>query len=103
MITHIVLFKWRSGVNAEQCAAFAAALDALYAEMDGPVDVKHGCDLGYRASGNSDYALIARFTDRAAWDAYQADPRHRAFIETMVAPIVENRAAIQIDGNGARD
>jgi hypothetical protein len=45
--------------------------------------------------GNGDYALVATFADQAAWRAYQADPRHQAFVRDFVTPIQASRLTIQ--------
>ncbi len=82
-------------------ASFGAALDTLCAAMGGGLDLRHGADLGYRESGNADYAIVATFADRAAWDAYQAHPLHKAFIVQQATPLAASRVAIQLEGAGS--
>jgi quinol monooxygenase YgiN len=94
MVAHVVIFTWRDGVDSNQTAAFGEALDGLASELSDLATIRHGADLGYR-DGNGDYALVATFADRAAWDAYQAHPKHKAFLREMVEPLVAARLAIQ--------
>ncbi len=92
MVTHVVIFTWSPGTTAEQVAQLGEALDALAAAL--AVPISHGPDLRFR-EGNGDYALVASFDDRAGWDAYQADPRHTAFVRDFVTPIQASRLTIQ--------
>lgn len=94
MVTHIVIFTWIAGTSAEQVARLGRALDQLVAALPGMAPIRHGSDLCFR-EGNGDYALIATFPDRAAWDAYQAHPKHKAFVRDFVTPIQASRVAIQ--------
>lgn len=93
MVTHIVIFTWIAGVRADQVENLRQALNRLAAEFSDPVTIRHGPDLGFRESG--DYALVATFPDRAAWDAYQADPRHKAVVRDFVTPIQAARLTVQ--------
>lgn len=95
MVTHIVIFTWRAEVRAEQVEALRQALNRLAAEFSGTAEIRHGPDLGFR-DGNGDYALVATFPDRAGWDAYQADPRHKAVVRDFVTPIQAARLTAQI-------
>ncbi len=94
MVTHVVIFSWISGVTREQVEQFRQALDQLASDLSAIVVMKHGPDLQFRG-GNGDYALVASFADRAAWDTYQAHPQHKAFVRDVVAPIQASRLTIQ--------
>ncbi|MCP3729993.1 Dabb family protein [Sphingomonas sp. MG17] len=98
MVVHVVIFNWRDGVTADQAAGFRDALEVLAGEVAALGTIRHGADLAYR-EGNGDYALVATFSDRAAWDAYQTDPRHKAFLADFVTPLVASRVAIQFEDN----
>ncbi|MES2755971.1 MAG: Dabb family protein [Pseudomonadota bacterium] len=93
MVTHVVIFTWIAAVRAEQVANLQQALDQLAAQFPAPVTIRHGPDLGFRESG--DYALVATFPDREAWDAYQGDPRHKAVVRDFVTPIQAARQTVQ--------
>ena len=94
MVTHVVIFTWIAEAAAEQVAQFQQALDRLAEDVADLAALRHGPDLRFR-DGNGDYALIATFPDRAGWDAYQAHPKHKAFVRDVVAPIQASRVAIQ--------
>ena len=94
MVTHVVIFTWVAGTTAEQIAALRDALDGLAQAFGEVATIRHGTDLAFR-DGNGDYALLATFPDRAGWDAYQADERHKAFVRDFVTPIQSSRVAIQ--------
>lgn len=95
MVTHIVIFSWIAGTTAAQVEGFQQALARLASEMADTVTIVHGPDVRFR-DGNGDYALVATLHDRAAWDAYQADPRHQAFVRDFVLPLQASRVAVQI-------
>ncbi len=94
MVTHIVIFSWRSDVSRQQVRDLAEAMDALANDLHDIVTMSHGPDLAFR-DGNGDYALVATFADKASWDAYQAHPRHKAFVRDVVTPIQASRLTIQ--------
>ena len=94
MVTHVVIFTWVAGTTAGQVRALRTALDELVVAFKDVALIRHGPDLHFR-DGNGDYALVATFPDRAGWDAYQADPRHQAFVRDFVTPIQSSRVAIQ--------
>ena len=94
LVTHIVIFNWIAGTTAEQVSDLRAALDRMADDLADLASIRHGPDLGFRET-NGDYALVATFQDKAAWDAYQAHPKHKAFVAEMVTPLQASRTAIQ--------
>ncbi len=94
MVTHIVIFTWVVGTTVDQVEGLSRALAQMASQMSDIVTISHGADLRFR-EGNGDYALIATFADRAGWDAYQADPRHKAFVRDFVTPLQATRLTIQ--------
>ncbi|SEO09601.1 Stress responsive A/B Barrel Domain [Duganella sp. CF517] len=94
MVTHIVIFTWIAEVTAEQVENLRQALNSLAVEFAETVTIKHGPDLRFRDI-NGSYALVATFPDRAGWDAYQADPRHKAVVRDFVLPIQASRLTVQ--------
>lgn len=94
IVTHIVVFTWIAGTTDAQIAAFGKALTDLASDLSDLVTMRHGPDLRFR-EGNGDYALVASFADQAAWQAYQAHPKHKAFLRDFVAPLQASRVAIQ--------
>lgn len=94
MLTHIVLFRWIPEVTLQQVDELARAFDRLRIDFAASAAITHGRDLRIREH-NADYALIAVFADRAGWDAYQADPRHKAVVRDLVTPIQASRLTVQ--------
>lgn len=94
MVTHLVIFTWIPEVKAQQVDNLRQALNQLAVEFSDTVTIRHGPDLGFR-DVNGDYALVATFPDRASWDAYQADPRHKALVRDFVTPIQAARLTLQ--------
>lgn len=94
MVTHVVIFTWADGTTAEQVTELGQALDGLAAALSDLVTMIHGPDLRFR-EGNGDYGLVATFADRAGWAAYQAHPKHKAFVQDFVTPIQASRLTIQ--------
>ena len=87
MIEHIVLFRWKPEATDDQVAGIMEGLRGLKDRIPGIVTLACGADFSGRAQGYT-HALVARFSDRAALDAYGPHPAHRAVIETQIAPIL---------------
>lgn len=96
MVTHVVIFTWIPDAPVERIVAMKAALDQLSSELPTLVSLRHGSDVRWR-DGNGDYAIVAKFADHAAWKAYQADPRHKKFVEDFVLPVQAARLTIQFE------
>ena len=94
MVVHVVVFTWTAGISVQQVKHLSRAFDELATEVSHIVEIQHGPDLNFR-EGNGDYGLVVTFRDRAAWDAYQAHPKHKALVRDVVAPIQASRVAIQ--------
>ena len=94
MVTHVVIFTWNAEATPERVQALGRELDRMVGALRQPAAVRHGPDLVFR-EGNGDYAIVASFPDRAGWDAYQADPAHKAFVRDVVTPLQAGRVAIQ--------
>jgi quinol monooxygenase YgiN len=94
MVTHVVIFTWIAGTTAEQVENLRQAFDRLAVDMADKAVIKHGPDLHFRDTPG-DYSLVATFADRAAWDQYQADPRHKAVVHDVVLPMQAARITVQ--------
>jgi hypothetical protein len=40
--------------------------------------------------------VVADFDDEDGWRAYTEDPEHRRVIEELIAPVTEDRSAVQL-------
>jgi len=74
MLVHLVSFKYKATADEATRAQHRERLRAL-ATIHGIIDLKVGADL-VRSPRSYDTGLVILFTDRAALDAYQKDPRH---------------------------
>lgn len=81
MLTHCVLFWSKHGLSAAEEADFEQGLRTLLTipgVVDGTVGVPAATDRPVIERSYS-YALMLKFKDLAAHDAYQIDPIHNAF------------------------
>jgi hypothetical protein len=74
MLLHLVIFKYRTEVDAAARAQHRERLAALK-DLDGVIDLKVGEDV-VRSPRSYDTGLAVTFPDRAALDAYQKNARH---------------------------
>lgn len=92
MIRHVVIWKLK---RAEDAPRFKALLDSCKALVPGIVEF----DVGVRREGleaNADVVLVSTFTDKAALDAYQTHPQHKA-VSAELGPLRETRAVLDYD------
>ena len=93
---HVALFRWQPEATPEQIAAVTPALQALAATLSGVRSYACGASTGATPTAY-DYGVIAEFEDKAAWDVYMADEEHDRIRSELIAPIVAERAGIQLD------
>ena len=74
MLTHIVCFKYKADTPEPVRADHRDRLRGLKG-LDGVVDLTVGADVVH-SPRSYDTALVVVFSDRAALDAYQTNPRH---------------------------
>jgi hypothetical protein len=74
MLLHLVCFKYRPDVEPSARDDHRARLRSLK-DLDGVIDLRVGADV-VRSARSYDTGLSIAFVDRAALDAYQANPRH---------------------------
>ena len=96
MLTHIVIWKYRAGVGAEERGAHLARLAALAGVIPEIVTFAVGRDvLGLPRS--YDTGLVATFRDRAGLEAYTVHPEHQAVAE-FGRSISEHVASVDFEG-----
>lgn len=86
MIEHVVLFKWNEGAPEESIDAALKGLSALKEQIPGILDLTCGRNFSDRSKGFH-AALVVRFADPAALDAYIPHPAHQAVIRNLIQPI----------------
>ena len=91
MIRHVVLFRFRED-------AADADRQAVLAELPSAIEqirrYEYGDDVGL-VEGNFDFAVVADFDDRSAFETYAAHPRHQQLITDRIRPILTERVAVQ--------
>ncbi len=92
MIKHIVLWRLKPEAHArpatENARAIKQKLEALRGRIPGMLKIEVGLDFS-RTDNSCDLALYSEFESRAALDAYQAHPEHKA----VMPFILEARSA----------
>ncbi|MCX6362359.1 MAG: Dabb family protein [Armatimonadetes bacterium] len=94
-IMHLVLFKWIEGARDEQIRAVLDGLRGL-SVIPGVVELHAGRNFCARSQG-FDTALMVRFTNRAALDAYSPHPAHRAVVENLINAIRADSLAVDYE------
>ena len=97
MIRHCVLFKFRSGVSADERAEIYAGLKALVGQIDGLLSFDFGPNVSPEglAQGFND-GFIMDFVDEAARDLYLPHPAHRAAGSKLVAALEGGRDGLVV-------
>jgi hypothetical protein len=96
MLRHVVLFTWVEGTTEEQLKVLGARLAELPGLIPEIGAYSFGADAGIN-EGGYDLAIVADFPDRESYLVYRDHPDHRALIEECIAPIRDQRAAIQYE------
>ena len=96
MIRHCVMFKWNDGATAEQLGDFEEGLVELLTTGETVRGYAYGADIGANA-GNHDFCVTVDFDDEAGYAVYRDDGHHQAFIAATVRPILDSRAAVQLE------
>jgi hypothetical protein len=85
-IRHTVAFRLGHPAGSAEEADFLAAAEAL-ATIDGVEAYELLRQVG--AKNGFDYGISMEFADRAAYDAYNADPAHVRFVQTRWPEVTE--------------
>ena len=93
MIEHIVLIKWTPDALPEQIEEALTALRSLKSQIPGILDLNCGEDISGNAQGYT-HALVVRFVDRAALDAYNPHPTHVHVVENFIDAIRDDIAVL---------
>lgn len=87
MITHVVLLKWKDGVDRGAVETAKAEIRALKGQIPGLLDVTAGDNFSSRSQGY-DFGAVMRFADRASLDAYGPHPLHQRVVTDRLRPIL---------------
>ena len=89
MIRHVVIWTLKDAGDAPRVKAL---LDSCAALVPGTL----GFEVGLRSEGldaNADVVLVSTFADKAALDAYQNHPEHKA-VSAQLGPLRASRSVI---------
>lgn len=100
MIVHLVTFRWKDEVSADDVARLCDELVAFRRRVDGIVDYRFGSDLGLRP-GNADFGIVAVVESSEALQGYLDHPAHQELYKRVIGPMVASRTAVQIAVEGA--
>jgi len=84
MLTHIVLFKFKTETTPEEVARLEAGLKALPAVIAEIREFRVGRDV-VRSERSYDLALVSAFDDLAAMQRYQVHPAHQRVVALVKA------------------
>ncbi|HEV3025223.1 MAG TPA: GDSL-type esterase/lipase family protein [Pirellulales bacterium] len=89
LLRHVVLFKFKEEVSAEQVQEVVDAFAALPGKIDTIVDFEHGTDVGVEnLSAGFTHGFLVTFRDAAGRDDYLPHPAHEAF-KKLVGPRID--------------
>ena len=92
MIRHIVMWKFRTGTEAEQ-ARFLEGLRSLQGVIPQLLKAEVAVNVG---RGNYDAVLVSEFESLEALETYKNDPRHKA-VSALCKSIREDRVAVDYE------
>jgi hypothetical protein len=94
VVKHLVLWKLKPSAHGqtavENARAIKEKLEGLRGRVPGLLGIEVGIDFS-RTDSSSDVALYAEFESRAALDAYQAHPEHKAMMPFIAEARGERR------------
>ena len=92
MIRHIVMWKFRTGTEAEQ-ARFLEGLRSLQGVIPQLLKSEVAVNVG---RGNYDAVLVSEFESLEALETYKNDPRHKA-VSALCKSIRTDRVAVDYE------
>jgi quinol monooxygenase YgiN len=94
VVRHLVLWKLKPEAHgrsaAENARAIKEKLEGLRGRVPGMLRIEVGIDFS-RTENSSDVALYSEFESRAALDAYQVHPEHKAVMPFILEARSERR------------
>lgn len=96
MVRHVVLFRWVDAATDEQRQAVVDGLAELREVIPEILDYRYGPDLRVN-EGNADFGVVADFASVADYETYRDHPAHQGFIARCIAPIRQERWAVQLE------
>jgi hypothetical protein len=96
MLRHVVAFRFADGTTEEDRVRIIDGLRALPGRIPEIRRYAFGPDLGL-AEGNFDFAVVADFDDREAYERYAQHDAHQALLREQIRPVLADRVAVQYE------
>ncbi|SEF59782.1 Stress responsive A/B Barrel Domain [Thermomonospora echinospora] len=96
MLRHIIMLRWTPEATEDQKKAAEAGFRALPGAIAQIRGLACGPDLGL-STGAHDFAAVLDFDGADDWRVYQGHPAHRALVDGLIRPILDERASVQFD------
>ncbi len=87
MFIHMFSFRWKQGVTEQQKQRVFEEVSALKDHIPGILDSAAGFNTSPRGQGY-EFGGVMKFSDRAAYDAYNAHPVHQHLL-TWLLPLID--------------
>jgi len=89
LLRHVVLFKFKDDVSAEQVQEVVAAFAALPKKIDAIAGFEHGTDVSVEEKSQGfTHCFVVTFRDAKGRDAYLPHPAHQEFVK-LVGPRID--------------
>jgi hypothetical protein len=92
MIKHVVLMKFKSGIEEEAFSMLEKGLASLPAAIPVIREYQFGLDV-VRSDRSYDFGLVSAFDDLPSLEAYQAHPEHQKVL-ALIREICEDIRAV---------
>jgi hypothetical protein len=92
MFIHMFSFRWKPGVTAQQKQHVFEEVNALKTRIPGILDSAVGFNTSPRGQ-SYEFGGVMKFSDRTAYDAYNAHPAHQQLL-TWLLPLID---AMEVD------
>lgn len=96
MVEHIVLFRWTQEASREAIDNAMTELRGLKDKIPGIIDLSCGANFTDRSKGYT-HAVVVRFPDRAALEAYIPHPEHQRVVQNVFGPIRADVLAVDYE------
>lgn len=96
MVEHIVCFKLKPEITAEQEAEFIAALRGLKEKIPAIVDLSAGHNFSPERGQGFTVGLVVRFKDKEGLATYGPHPHHQP-VKDMVARMTDSVLAVDYE------
>ena len=99
MVKHIILWKLKDDLTAEEkssvAAGIKAGLEGLKGQIPGLLDIR--VQTAHLGSSNADVMLDSSFEDEASLKGYAVHPAHLAVANTNVRPYTQTRLCLDFN------